>query len=556
MSGIHIVAAELSGRFSPRPTRSLRDMMTDAAARAIARAGIAPQDIDAVFAGAMGSFPPEGFVGPISIRLANALGLPHADVTPMQVGSSEAGAWVLRQAYEAMRHTGYDTILVVTGEQMDQLAVEAPQTPVDRLEARMARNRAISEILDDKERHYGLNMVRMGDLTMDVIRTAEGFDEDDVRNVLLPYIALRKYRRVSGYPFAHLHHRATLSLESYRQTRSLSPYFNIHDVSPTSSGAVALILSREARPQSLQILGMGQAFVPLSLADRVGDPRQAASVRTALTRACRDAGVGIGWLKSCDFALVHDAFISIEYAFLRELGFSPQEIAERIAAGWSNPFGGLKTCGHAVGASGLLQVAKAYHRIFLDQRYLTDEARSTLPHADRCFATSVGGPLTNIVVTLLGRTGGDVISDEQKEESIEAYDSDTRAVDDAYAKFCEGIPEGHGLVLAATQIRHTAAFGDDGNPLLRRHQNPWVYLVERSPHGSTPALDSDEAPKAYAFAEERCANGTLVRLEPVELEGKHYLRLKPTENRLDFAGRLTPLDWRRMVDSLGEKLEP
>ena len=555
MSEIHIIAAELSGRFSARPTRNLQQMMTDAAARAVARAGIAPRDIDALFTGAMGSFPPEGFVGPIPIRLANALGLPHADVTPMQVGSSEAGAWLLRQAYEAMRHTGYDTILVVAGEQMNQLDENAARTPVDILEARIARNRAISEIVDERERLYGLNMVRMGDLTMDVVRVAEGIEEADVTEVLLPYFALRKYRRVRGYPFAHLHHRADLSLEAYRQAPPLSPYFNLHDVSPTSSGAVALILSRQPRTSSLRILGMGQAFVPLSLAGRSGDPRQAGSVRTALTRACRDAGVNMGWLSSCDFALVHDAFISIEYAVLRELGLAPAEIASRIASGWSNPFGGLKTCGHAVGASGLLQVAKAYHRVFCDQRYLSADARRTLPPVDTCFTTSVGGPLTNIVVTLLSRSESEAKPRDLQGQTVEEYEGETRATDSAYARFCEAIPAGHGLVLAATQIRHTAAFGDDANPLLRDRQNPWIYLVEKSPHGS-PAPDDDESPKVYGFAVDRFRTGAIVRLEPVELGGQRYLELVSTGQSLDLPGRLPASDWSRLIELLRAELEP
>ena len=554
MSEIHIIAAELSGRFTSRPTRNLKQMMTDAAARALARSGVAPRDVDALFTGAMGSFPPEGFVGPIPIRLANSLGLPHADVTPMQVGSSEAGAWLLRQAYEAMRHTGYDTILVVAGEQMNQLEEQAASTPAAKLEARMARNRAISEIVDDRERLYGLNMVRLGDLTMDVVRLAEGIDKDDVTEVLLPYFALRKYRRVRGYPYAHLHHRADLSLDAYRQTPPLTPYFNLHDVSPTSSGAVALILSRQPRASSLQILGMGQAFVPLSLAGRAGDPRQAGSVRTALARACRDADVNIGWLHACDFALVHDAFISIEYAFLRELGLSPAEIADRIASGWSNPFGGLKTCGHAVGASGLLQVAKAFHRVFLDERYLSEEICETSQRADTCFTTSVGGPLTNIVVTLLKRSGIEADAYEPRGPTVEEYEGTAREVDSAYARFCDTIPEGHGLLLAGTQIRHAAAFGDDTNPLLREHQDPWIYLVEKSPHGFS-ATD-DVSPKAYGFSDAPLPTGSIVRMESVKFCDMRFLKVTPTGRCFDLPGRMSSSNWSRLIASLREDLEP
>lgn len=78
-----------------------------------------------------------------------------------------------------------------------------------------------------------------------------------------------------------------------------------------------------------------------------------------------------------------------------------------MAEGWSNPFGGLLCFGHALGASGLVQVNKAHHRFCGDQRYIREVggagARGSSPFA---FATSVGGPLSHIVVALLN--GGDL----------------------------------------------------------------------------------------------------------------------------------------------------
>ena len=78
-------------------------------------------------------------------------------------------------------------------------------------------------------------------------------------------------------------------------------------------------LSKEARGSALEIMGMGQAIAPLSLTARRGDPRRAQSIRRAVVRACRDAAVDLRWLLECDFALLHDAFVSIELSFLREL---------------------------------------------------------------------------------------------------------------------------------------------------------------------------------------------------------------------------------------------
>lgn len=548
MSGIHVIAAELSGRFTGKPRMTLREMMIEASSRAIRSAGVEAREIDALYCGAMGSFEPEGFVGPIPIRLANALGLRHTDVTPMQVGSSEAGAWVLRQAYEGMRNSTRGTVLVVAGEQMNRLDDGTKVPPAERLAERIARNRAIAEILDDSERRYGLNMVRMGDLTMDALRTAEGFDEAGLHDVLLPLIATEKYRRVTAFPMAHLHHKPDLALDDYFAARAVTRYFNMHDVSATSSGAVALILTRRPQRPSLEILGMGQAFAHQSLIGREGDPRHSSSVRSALLRACDDAGVGLRWLKQCDFSLLHDAFVSIEYTFLKELGFSPAEILDRATSGWSNPFGGLKTCGHALGASGLLQIAKAFHRVFNDSDYIAAPFRGTLPPAERCFATSVGGPLTNVVVTLMRKSGTEAEAVDGRPDDLAAFAERTDAITAEFEAVRQQIPTGLALTLAGTQIRHSAAFGDDANPLLQAHQNPWVHLVENAPDSA------DALPKAYGFSDAEIPPGTLVKQVPVRIGAVVYTRLEPTGERLVLEPRLSPQGWQALVDDAQRKL--
>lgn len=546
---VYVTAAELHGRFSGRPERRFQDMVLEASRRAIRSAGLDAEDIDALYAGAMGNFEPEGFVGPVPIRLANTLGLHNADITPMLVGSSEAGAWVLRHAFEAMRRgADYKHVLVVAAEQMNPVAGEAEPTPSQKLAQQMARNQAITEILDDAERAHGLNMLRMGDLTMDAVRIDEGWTENQLREAFLPALALSKYRRVAGYPMGHLHRASRTSLADYRSARRVTRYFNMHDVSPTSSGAVALVLSREPRGDALEILSMSQAYVPLSLAARSGDPRHSRNTRQAFARACRSAGVDLSWLRDADFCLLHDAFASIEYTFLRELDLGFEDAVERALSGWSNPFGGLKTCGHALGASGLLQIAKAFHRIFGDPAYLTPAALASLPDASRCFTTSVGGPLTNVVVTLLQRAGASAPR-ATSTPLLDAFEARSGRLDQHYDGIRAEIPPGRGLLLASTEIRHTVAFGDTHNPLLATHRQPWIHLVERS------LSEATDRPKTYAYSLHPIAPGTLVRLDPVVLEGEHYLRAEPTKERLTLTPRAAPEDCERLAARLVESLE-
>ena len=541
MNRVFVTAAELHGRFSGRPTSSFVEMVVRAASRALRAASLAVEAIDAVYTGAMGNFDPEGFVGPVPIRLANRLGLTTAEITPMLVGSSEAGAWVLRHAYEAMRHgSDYRNVLVVAGEQMNPTASATPLTAQAKLEAQIARNRAICEILDERELHYGLNMLRMGDLTMDAIRLGEGYEADDVTDLLLPNLARAKYARVAGYPMGHLYGKR-LTLEEHAATPRITRYFNMHDVSPTSSGAVALILSRDPRPDSVEIMGVGQAFVPLSLAARDGNPRRSRNTRLAITRAYEEAGVGPDWLRSCDFSLLHDAFPSIEATFLRELDMAPDELLERALSGWCNPFGGLKTCGHALGASGLLQIAKAFHRMTGDPRYVSEAARRRMPEANTAFATSVGGPLTNVVVTLMRRASHTA---RPTRRGRQRYERITSEIDQRYTGVRAQIPPGRALALASTRIHFSESFGDDDNPLLSTLRTPWIHLVERA------ISESSERPKSYAFSEEPIEPGALVSLKPETIGGVVYSRAVAGSHRIDLGARMTPDEREKLIRSL------
>src|SRR5205085_9585820 len=108
---------------------------------------------------------------------------------------------------------------------------------------------------------------------------------------------------------------------------------------------------------------------------------------------------------SCAFGVVHDAFPSIELSFLLGIGLGWDRAQERMAEGWSNPVGGLLSFGHALGASGLVQVNKAHHLFCVDSRYLMEQAgkqrQGFRESGALAFTTSVGGPLSHIVASLL-----------------------------------------------------------------------------------------------------------------------------------------------------------
>jgi acetyl-CoA C-acetyltransferase len=549
MRSIFIRSAELGSPFTDHPVLSLRDNMQEAASKAVAAAGLVEEDIDALYVAAMGSFTQEHFLGALPLWLAGQLGLRRAYLAPMLSGSSETGAWALRSAFEVMRRGDRRSrhVLVVAGEQMNALPDSAPRTPEARFEERRARNMTISQVVDELDRLYGLNMLRLSDLIMDTLAQADGLGRDALRDIVLPFIALEKYARVKRYPYGQFAAKAPLRgpdgpLAAYLARPPLTPYFRLDDVAPTTSGAVAVVLSASptATQRPLQILGMGQGFVPSSIMWRRGSAWRSRAIRDALRGACEDAQVSPEWMLSCDFALIHDAFPAIEYFFLRELGLKPEEIIRRMISGWSNPLGGLRACGHALGASGLLQVAKAFHLIQQDPRYVTDADLSGIspfpgdlgaPPYTRCFTTSVGGALTNVLATILWSppdvapgeaqptpppqplqppqpTQGRVIERPPSVElpTMRGLRAQVTPLDVA----CEG------QVLAGTRLHYSATFGDDARPMFGDVRDPWVYLVALDPDPArATALD-----RTLAYAPQPYHAGDRVALEPMRFPGQ------------------------------------
>ncbi len=543
MRSIYIRSAELGAPFTDRPTLALRDNMLEAANRAILRAGLDIGDIDALYVAAMGSFTQEQFMGALPLWLAGQLGLSHAYLAPMLSGSSETGAWALRSAFEVIRRGDERSknVLVVAGEQMNPLPQDAPRTPEGRIQERRARNQTIAQVVDEVDRCYGLNMLRLSDLIMDTLAQTDGLDPEALRQTLLPFVSLEKYRRVRRYPYGQFAKKGLSGgLADYMSRPMLTPYFRLDDVAPTTTGAVAVVLSANA-PQTgpaVQILGMGQGFVPSSMMRRRGPAWRSRAIRDALRGACADARVNFEWLLDCDFACIHDAFPVIEYFFLRELGLKPEQIFRRMISGWSNPLGGLRACGHALGASGLLQVAKTFHLIHQDSRYLETPAGSPQPQENpfpcdlsadspfpgdlrappyrRCFTTSVGGALTNVLVTVIQATTQDATPAPAPTpiavDRPPSMEIPTLASLRAQMAFPTGPTQGQ--VLARTQLRYDPTFGDDERPIFQDIKNPWIYLVSLT---ASPDASLD---RTLAYSDTPYAAGDVVSLVPIQFEGQ------------------------------------
>ena len=338
-------------------------------------------------------------IGLLPQALRALLGLSPRARAQFIVGTSDSGAWTFAQAVRAARQAERPaTILVVAGQ---------------IIPAGYASQYQIRTVLGDDDQANGLDMLAVGDLVMDVQRRNLGLDRATLEK-FLERVASRKHQTGAHYP------AGIASGKPFRRDAPRTPWFDASDIAPPCCGAAATIVTSDEELVEIiaatrsprfrtapvtEVLGVGEGSSNQNFLRRKSPLVFGTAVRDALADLADDASVPMSTFGSCAFGVVHDAFPSIELSFLLGIGLGWERAQERMQEGWSNPVGGLLTFGHALGASGLVQVNKAHHLFCVDQRYLVEDAgkrrQGFREDGALAFTTSVGGPLSHIVGVLL-----------------------------------------------------------------------------------------------------------------------------------------------------------
>jgi hypothetical protein len=337
-------------------------------------------------------------IGLVPQALRAALALAPRVVAQYLVGTSDSGAWAFAQAVRAARNAEKPaTILVVAGQVIP---------------AGYASQYQIRTVLGENDQARGMDMLAIGDMLMDAIRRNSGVSRAEMM-ALLERIATRKFDAAKQYP------AGIQAGKTFRRDSPRTPYFDATDIAAPCCGAAACIVtsdeelalrvaaSRSDRYRAApvtEVLGVGEGASNENFLHRQSPLLFSTAIREALAATADDARRPISVFASSAFGVAHDAFPSTELSFLLAMGLSFDRSAERAAEGWPNPFGRLLTFGHALGASGLVQVNKAHHLFSGDQRYLKDGPHRRQGFRETgalAFTSSVGGPLSHIVATLL-----------------------------------------------------------------------------------------------------------------------------------------------------------
>ena len=374
------------------------------------------------------------------------------------VGTSDSGAWAFAQAVRAARNSERPATIVVIAGQI--------------IPAGYASQYQIRTVLGGTDQARGLDMLAVGDLLMDGARRNLGLRPEELKEFLLR-VAARKFEAGARYP------AGSQAGRPFKRIAPRTPWFDASDIAAPCCGAAATIItsdeelaervsaarsSRYRAAPVTEVLGVGEGTSNENLLHRQSPLLFATAVREALAATADDARLPLSTFASCAFGVAHDAFPSIELSFLLGMGLSWDRAAERMADGWSNPFGGLLSFGHALGASGLVQVSKAHHLFTGDQRYLKDPAPRVgfRESGAVAFTSSVGGPLSHIVAGLF-RGGferlrphfqrGLARSDRPDQgELANAWRARRHQLRLALPSYLAGLPEGAWLIEGTTYV--------------------------------------------------------------------------------------------------------
>lgn len=378
-------------KFGENFEMTYQDMALEAVYEAYQDAGLETKDMDAAWLGTM-SPGLTGLEGDAGASLAEPLNFYPRPVTRVSAYCC-SGLEAIRNAAFAVASGAYRFVLAVGVEKMREVPPRASLVArhIQETHPVIAKGRTAPGIFAPIATRY--------------------FHEYGYSKETLAKVAVKNHYNGSLNPKAHF--RSTITEEMVLKAPMVVDPLGLYDCCPTTDGAAAAILTtpqiaKDLKKDYILIKGMGLAvtygffsmpFQPDN--DFLGFK----STREAAAMAYREAGIR-NPRKEIHVAEVHDCFTITELINYEDLGFCERgEGGKLIAEGVTalngelpvNTSGGLKSCGHPVGATGVRMVAD----VVAQMRGRCGKRQ--VKRADIGLAHTLGGPGSIAGVFVLGR---------------------------------------------------------------------------------------------------------------------------------------------------------
>lgn len=297
-------------------------------------------------------------------------------------GACASGGLALHNAVNSLLAGQYETVVVLGVEKMTD------HKPEDVATALMGAG-------SEEERSAGATFPGLYAMLARMHMSEFGTTQEQMAAV-----AVKNHYHASLNPNAQFH--SLLTVEQVMKSSKVADPLKLLDCSPISDGAAAVVLTTKKHAQSILVAASVVSTDTLGLAGRAS-LLELSATRVASQKAYAKAGVVANQI---DVAEVHDCFTIAEILAMEDLGFFPKgNAAVAIASGETtlekggriivNPSGGLKGCGHPVGATGVKQIAE------LVEQLRGNAGSRQVANAQVGLAHNVGGSGATAVVHIL-----------------------------------------------------------------------------------------------------------------------------------------------------------
>ncbi len=355
--------------------KSLVDLIDEAVAGAIESSGILPTDIDAVVIGNMvgGELSGQGHLGALVSG-----GLPHHPPALRVEAACASGGVAVHTACALLESGKAENVLVIGAEKL----TDAPND--------LVTSAIMNAGNSDRDTVAGLTFPGIFGLIANRYMYDYGLTRDDLSSVSAAH-----HEAAVKNPYAQF--KKSIPRDVISKSAPVADPLRLLDCSPISDGAAAIILS--TNPSDVQISASQVATDHVSLADRTS-MTSFLSTRTAFQNALKEAG----WNRNdIDCMELHDCFSIAAILHLEDMGFAEEGQGVRFYKNNQthangelpiNMSGGLKACGHPIGATGVKQILDCY-------KQLTNRAPNQVPNCRRALAHNIGGIGATCAIHLL-----------------------------------------------------------------------------------------------------------------------------------------------------------
>jgi len=375
-------------KFGEMWDKSFRDLFIEAGLMALSDAEVSGAQIEALYGGNMsaGMFLEQEHIGAL---IADYSGLTTNNIPSTRVEAACAsGGLALRSGIIAVA-SGYHDVVISAGiEKMTDVGAE----------------KAMDALASAADREWEAEVGATFPGLYAMMARAHMHELGTTREQLAQVAEINHYHG-SMNPRAQFRNKITI--DTVINSPLVADPLRLFDCSPITDGAAAVVLvpaerAKEFTDTPIYVKAAAQASDTISLHDR----RSLTSIDATTIAADRAFKMARLQRSQIDVAEVHDCFTIAEIMAIEDLGFfekgagGPVTLAGDTAIGGKIPIntsGGLKACGHPVGATGIKQAVEIVEQLRGDAgKRQVDGAEVGLTH-------NVGGTGGTVVVHILAR---------------------------------------------------------------------------------------------------------------------------------------------------------